>query len=105
MIPDGITPPRQEALDKYGLTAEEWLALLEAQDWKCPICLKGERKWNTDHDHVPGWKNMPPEERKTYVRGILCWYCNHRRVNSRMSAEEAARIANYLRAYEERRKS
>ena len=99
----GIKAPSQRALDNYGLTADEWLALLKEQDWKCPICEKTERLWNTDHDHAPGWKKMPPEERKTYVRGVLCWYCNHRRVDSRMTAAEAFRIARYLERYEKRR--
>ncbi len=99
----GVTPPAQRTPDTYGLTQDEWVALLKAQDWKCPICEKGDRVWNTDHEHVPGWAKMKPEERKTYVRGVLCFYCNHRRVNSRMSSEEAQRIADYFRAYEARR--
>jgi len=101
----GIKPPGLPTLRRYGLTAAGWLRLLKAQGWKCPVCHKTGAgvKWNTDHDHVPGWKNMPPEERRRYVRGVLCAYCNHRRVNSRMSALEARRIANYLEAYEARR--
>jgi hypothetical protein len=109
----GITPPAAATLRTYGLTADEWLGLLKAQDWKCPICLQGNDRpktgkkalWNTDHEHVPKWAKMPPEERKRYVRGILCYYCNHRRVNSRMASPEAQRIADYIRAYEERRGS
>jgi hypothetical protein len=31
---------------------------------------------HTDHQHVRNWKKMPPEKRKLYVRGILCWPCN-----------------------------
>jgi hypothetical protein len=99
----GIVAPTIATLEKYGLTEIEWLQFLMAQGWKCPICLREQTKWNTDHDHVPKWKTMLPIERKKYVRGILCWYCNHRRVNSRMSAEEAQRIADYLAAYEARR--
>lgn len=99
----GVVPPLATTLERYGLTQLEWIALLKAQDWKCPICLRRDAKWNTDHDHVPKWKTMAAEQRKRYVRGVLCWYCNHRRVNSRMSPDEAQRIADYLRAYEERR--
>jgi hypothetical protein len=103
----GIRPPGAATLRRYGLTADEWLALLAAQDWRCPICHKTGAgvTWNTDHDHVPGWKNKAPAERKRFVRGVLDAYCNHRRVNSRMSAEEAQRIADYLAAYEARRDS
>lgn len=101
----GVVPPSVATLRRYGLTAEAWLALLAGQGWRCPICRKGSATtlWNTDHDHVPRWKTMPAEERRRYVRGVLCAYCNRRRVNSRMSADEAARIAAYLAAYEARR--
>jgi type II secretory ATPase GspE/PulE/Tfp pilus assembly ATPase PilB-like protein len=101
----GILPPGQATLRRYGLTAPEWLSLLAAQEWRCPVCLKGSAttRWNTDHDHVPRWKFLSPEERKRHVRGVLCAYCNHRRVNSRMTALEASRIADYLAAYEARR--
>ena len=109
----GITPPAAQTLATYGLTQDEWVGLLKAQGWACPICLQGNDRpktgkkalWNTDHEHVPGWAKMPPEKRKTYVRGILCYYCNHRRVNSKMASDEAQRIADYLQRYEERRDS
>lgn len=101
----GIKPPGVATLRRYGLTVVEWLALLKAQGWRCPVCRKTGAgvTWNTDHDHVPGWAKRPAAERKRYVRGVLCAYCNHRRVNSRMSAEEAQRIATYLAEYERRR--
>lgn len=102
----GIKPPGVATLRRYGVTAAEWLGLLAAQGWRCPICHKRAGvRWNTDHDHIHGWKTRPPEERRRYVRGVLCAYCNHRRVNSRMGAAEAARIAAYLAAYEARRDS
>lgn len=99
----GVTPPLQRTLDTYGLIQEEWLELLAAQGWVCPICEKGERTWNTDHEHVAGWKNMVPTERKRYVRGVLCWYCNHRVVRSRITSYTAKNIYEYIAAYEQRR--
>lgn len=101
----GIRPPGPATLRRYGLTVVGWLMLLRDQGWRCPVCHKTGPavRWNTDHDHVPGWKAMAPELRLLYVRGVLCAYCNHRRVNSRMSALEAQRIADYLAAYEARR--
>lgn len=101
----GIKPPGPATLRRYGLTAQDWLGLLRAQGWKCPICHKTGPLvlWNTDHDHVPGWKSLRTDVRRRYVRGVLCAYCNHRRVNSRMTALEARRIADYLTVYEARR--
>ncbi len=52
---------------KYGITLEDFNAILNEQDNKCPICgkeLKG-RNAHTDHCHTTG-----------KVRGILCCQCN-----------------------------
>ena len=100
----GVVPPLPSTLRRYGLTVDEWLALLAGQGWKCPICSKRTGvRWTTDHEHVPGWRAKPPHERKLYVRGVLCSWDNHRRVHSRMSAAEAQRIADYFARYEARR--
>lgn len=56
-------------LRKYGITHEQELALLKAQNFECKICAKevtykGKRS-HIDHDHVSG-----------KIRGILCSSCN-----------------------------
>lgn len=99
----GITPPTAKTLARYGLSAVDWVALLASQNWKCAVCLRDGRRWNTDHEHVPGWIRLPPEQRKIYVRGILCWHCNRHSVPSNMTSAEGARVASYLATYEERR--
>lgn len=97
-----VVSPRTTA--KYGLTVTEWLQLLEAQGWACAVCRRGKGvQLVTDHEHVPGWKGMPAEKRKVYVRGILCAHCNYQVVHSRLSAQEAERIFKYLTRYEVRR--
>lgn len=100
----GVTAPAPQTLARYGLTSNEWLALLAAQGWRCPICLKdaADVKLNTDHEHAAGWERMAPDEKKRYTRGILCAYCNHRRVHSKNSGEICQRIADYVKAYEAR---
>ena len=101
----GIVTPSPQTLKRYGITREQWLELLAAQDWKCPICDKtgSDVKWNTDHEHVRGWEKMSDRERAKYTRGILCAYDNHRVVHSKISAKTAFRIAIYIFKYELRR--
>jgi len=58
------------ALKRYGLSVDEYQALLRAQNNKCAICeapFGDERKTapHVDHDHDTGT-----------VRGLLCWACN-----------------------------
>jgi hypothetical protein len=53
---------------RYGLSAEDYKALLHAQGGACAICrgeLKGDRDTHVDHCHDTG-----------LVRGILCSRCN-----------------------------
>lgn len=99
----GIQAPLSRTLKIYGIDELIWLRLIASQDWKCAVCNKSKATWNTDHEHVPGWKKLPPEERARYVRGILCWHCNRHVVNSNLSAADGHRLAAYLDRYEARR--
>jgi len=98
--------PVKKTLNIYGLTLYEWLHLLNSQGWVCGCCGggRGGAPFNIDHHHIRGWKKLSKPERKSYVRGILCWRCNKIVVSSRLTAEESARITTYLRKYEGRRK-
>ena len=54
----------------FGLTAEEYRKLYEAQGGRCYICQRAtgkRRKLAVDHDHDTG-----------FVRGLLCKTCNYR---------------------------
>lgn len=54
----------------YGITAEEYQRIYEAQGGRCYICQRAtgaRRKLAVDHDHESG-----------YVRGLLCRPCNHK---------------------------
>lgn len=58
----------------YGLTEQEWTALLKSQNNVCAICKNKSETWHTDHDH-----RCCPPGRYTCgkcIRGILCNRCN-----------------------------
>lgn len=101
---NGITRiPIQKTLNIYGLTRYEWLHMLHSQGWACGCCRKRQQLWNIDHYHKRGWKKLPPEERKKWVRGILCWHCNKTIVGSQLSAADGKNIHHYLRQWEIRK--
>jgi len=112
------SPPSAKTLARYGLSAEEWLAILERQFGVCAVCgrlpnppkprlLKsGEVRqlgpqFNIDHDHIKGFKKLPPEKRKQHVRGVVCHYCN-RFLLARITLLKAEAVVAYLTAHNER---
>ena len=94
--------PTPATLAKYGLSIEEWWAQLERQGGVCPILgtVPSTGRFVMDHEHVRGWKQMPPDQRKQYVRGIVSWFANHAYLGRGISVERALRVALYLARYE-----
>lgn len=101
-IVKGIIKPAGNA-EWYGLTKHEWLAIFRKQGCVCAICKQPNRKWVTDHEHVKGWKQMEPEQRKLYVRGILCIWCNFRILRRGVTIQKLINALRYLEEYEARK--
>ena len=76
---------------KYGITLEQFEAILSHQHGQCGICrefLPGKKRMFVDHDHTTG-----------AVRGILCWTCNYRLLGRGLDRPELhERAGAYLRA-------
>lgn len=69
----------------YGLTKEQYD---ELNTGSCPVCLRAFDdlvRPVVDHDHSTG-----------HVRGLLCFYCNHRVVGRHRDADLIRRVADYL---------
>lgn len=74
---------------RYGITIEEYDALLEAQGGVCAACGgvdQNGRRLAVDHDHATG-----------AVRGLLCDFCNRAVGLVRDDAALAEQLASYLR--------
>lgn len=103
-MPDQRKPrvPAAATLRRYGLTQAEWVAIAGRQGNVCAVCrrLPDNGRLCTDHDHVKGWKKMPPHERKWHVRGLLCYFCNHYYVGRCITVAKAANVLAYLTAHE-----
>jgi len=79
-------------LRKYGVPYSYYEKLWAEQNEKCALCKKprkpGQKRFHLDHSH-----------QNQKIRGILCYYCNRRRVGQ-LTYDWAFRIAEYLYKYE-----
>lgn len=76
--------PEEWRLLRYGLTPEQYAALLEKQDGKCAICCET-KDLHVDHCH---------ETKK--VRGLLCGACNRGLGLFGDAADKLRRAGQYL---------
>lgn len=76
---------------KFGITPEEYYALLEEQNGVCAICLgvnKDGKRLSVDHNHDTG-----------KVRGLLCQRCNLCIGQFEENQETLLRAVDYLLRY------
>lgn len=96
-----LLTPSINTLKKYGLNIAEWQIMADQQNHACAVCVQEPTKGRLciDHEHVKGWKKMPPEKRKLYVRGLLCWRCNTTFVGRGITVERSRGVTSYLENY------
>lgn len=97
-----LLPPSKATLRKYGLTSKTWYDLLDAQSGRCPICWRtftSDLRPVTDHEHVRNWKKLSDKDRASKVRGLLCGYCNLRRIPKKSKDLADVDIANNIYHY------
>jgi hypothetical protein len=76
---------------KFGMTIEQYEAMLEAQGGGCFICgrpLRDDISLHVDHDHSTG-----------KVRGILCFRCNNALADFQENTQLLRKAIGYLAAH------
>lgn len=77
--------------ETYGISMEDYEALMEAQDGVCAICLGSRKVLDVDHNH-----HLDNQPRET-VRGLLCRRCNKRLLPAaRDNVDILGRAIDYL---------
>lgn len=99
----GVNEPHPSTLAKYGLSLAYWKKMVRQQDSRCAICRRDNVRLVIDHEHAPGWKHMPAEKRRKYVRGLLCDRENHWIVGKYATVELLRLSADYLERYERKK--
>lgn len=100
---------RRDSLARYGLTFEQFDAMLAAQGGRCKICGStkpgqvnaGPRGWHVDHDHA--CCNTRKRSCGRCIRGIICSRCN--RAIGLLDEDPVVirAVLDYLLAYRARR--
>lgn len=100
-----MTPRQSHLWRHYGIKESEYNALLDKQNGGCAICgnLPKTRSLAVDHEHVKGFRHLPPEEKRKYFRGITCFTCNWIMLSRGVCLPKAKKLVEYLEAYEQRK--
>lgn len=71
---------------KYGISGDEFRAIVAKQNHQCPICLRNiDKNFSVDHEHTTG-----------KIRGIICNDCNLAMGNAGESSARLRAMADYL---------
>lgn len=62
-------------METFGISMDEWQALLRAQNGTCAICHGKRPMYDVDHDHGLERAGVPIRDT---IRGLLCKRCNRR---------------------------
>lgn len=94
----GVRVPTLATMRKYGLDRSCFDKLCARQHGLCAVCfsLPDSRMLVIDHEHVKGFKKLPPQEKRKHVRGLLCTYDNFRMIPRGMTRDKANFVASYL---------
>jgi hypothetical protein len=100
-----IKTPSLATLKKYGLDEWHFIAMVARQNGVCAVCEKEPTsgRLNIDHEHVKGWARMPPEKRRIYVRGLLCYMCNRYLMVKGSTRQKHLNAAQFIADYKQRR--
>lgn len=109
---EGIQVASAPTLGQYGIDRDDFVWMLEEQGFICPICEKkpvcSMKRCRTeephghmhiDHVHVRGFKRMDPAVRRTYVRGLVCQFCNRFVLARTLTLAKARAVVKYLETY------
>lgn len=77
---DPLLSTKNALMHQYGLTLEDKQRMYAEQDGKCAICKEpmsfSGQGCNVDHEHVDNFKTLSKENKKKYIRGLLCFKHN-----------------------------
>lgn len=87
------------------MTESDFVSLWAKQGGKCAICGNSPTTGRLciDHQHgIKGYKKLPPEIRRKYTRGLLCWTCNRLIVGRGVTLERLQKAVQYIQGFNER---
>lgn len=100
-----VRVPAPSTLRKYGLTLQLWRGILTEQGGGCGVCggVPPSGTLHIEHEHVRGFKEMHPDIKRRFVRGLCCWMCNSVFLRRGATPEKLHAAAEYLARYAQRK--
>lgn len=95
--------PTKITLKKYGLDEKDWVRMYNKYGGRCHccLCIPPSGKYYIDHEHLSGYKKLSDRERKSAVRGLLCFHCNRRLLQrGNDNLRKIRNAVSYLERYE-----
>lgn len=80
---------RRSIRQRYGLTGEQYQAMVEAQGGQCAICGEQPERLRVDHDHATG-----------AIRELLCNHCNVALAQARDNRDLLRAMIAYLERHQ-----
>ena len=82
----------------YGISLEGKKKMYEDQNKCCDSCNRPYSidELQVDHKHIPGYKQLDAEEKRKYVRSLLCRACNSCAGYANDNPHLLRMVANYL---------
>lgn len=86
---------------KYGVTVEDYDEILKSQNGVCYICGSEPklRRLAVDHEHIKGYSKLDPIDKRKYVRGLLCHFCNRFYMGGKPTVEKFKKCIQYIEKY------
>jgi|WetSurSiteA1Bulk_404760.scaffolds.fasta_scaffold00089_5 hypothetical protein len=95
---------KSKLIKLFGITIDEYYHMFDSQNGRCAVCGRPQsecsRAFAVDHIHIDGYEKFSIQEKRKYVRGLLCVSCNTALGKLQDDPEILQNAIDYLLSYQ-----